>query len=56
MIYKPRGRHFYIVKFVADGKVIQKRTKATNPKVAKRIETALRNALAEGNFGILERK
>jgi integrase len=56
MVYKPKGRRFYIVKFVADGKVIQKRTKATNEKAARKIEAALRNALALGDVGIFERK
>lgn len=56
MVFKPKGRRFYTVKFVADGKVIQKRTKATNPKAARKIEAALRNALALGDVGIFERR
>ena len=56
MIYKPKGRKYYIVKFMWNGEPVQKRTRATNAKVARTIESALRNALALGDVGILERK
>ena len=56
MIYKAAGRSYYTVKFTWKGRQIQKRTRATNARTARTIETALRNALALGDVGILERK
>ena len=54
MIYKPKGRRFYSVKFKWHGKPIQKRTKATTAKDARSIEATMRSELALGNFGILK--
>jgi integrase len=54
MIHKPEGRRFYSVKFKFNGQTIQRRTKATNYKAAKDIESNLRAELAKRNFGILK--
>ncbi len=56
MIYKPKGRKYYVVRFRFNGKLIQKRTRATNRNDAKDIASTIRSELAKGNFGILERK
>ena len=54
MIHKPKGRKYYVVRFRFNGKSIQKRTRATNQKDAKKIESTVRSELALGNFGILK--
>jgi integrase len=52
MIYK-KGRYF-MTKFMWEGKVIRKSTRATDRKLARAIEGKIRSELARGNFGILE--
>jgi integrase len=52
MIYK-KGRYF-MAKFMWQGKVIRKSTRATDRKLARAIEGKIRSELARGNFGILE--
>jgi len=52
MIYK-KGR-YYMAKFMWQGKVIRKSTRATDRKLARAIEGKIRSELARGNFGILE--
>jgi len=54
MIYK-KGR-YYMVKFRWQGKLFRKSTRATNTKTARNIEGRIRSELAQGNFGILEKK
>src|SRR5690242_7608872 len=56
MIYKQPGRRYYTVRFRFNGKLIQKRTRATNKNDAKDIAAKIRSELARGNFGILEKK
>ena len=56
MVYKPKGRRFYVVKFHFEGKVIHKATKATSMKDALDIQAHIRSELAKGNWGILEAK
>jgi integrase len=56
MIYKPKGRRFYMVKFRFEGKLIHKATKATTMKDALDIQARVRTELAKGNWGILEAK
>jgi integrase len=56
MIYKPKGRQRYRVKFKWGGKVIHKSTMATDAKTARSIESTIRSELAKGNFGILKPK
>jgi integrase len=55
-VYKPNGRRYYIVRFRFNGKLIQKRTRATSRKDAADIAAQIRSELAKGNFGILEKK
>ena len=56
MIYKPKGRKYYKVKFHFRGQLIHKATRATTKKDARTIEATLRSELAKGNWGILEMK
>ena len=56
MIYKPRGRRFYMVKFRFEGKLIHKATKAVTMKDALDIQAHIRTEMAKGNWGILESK
>ena len=56
MIYKPKGRRYYKVKFQYKGETIHKATRATDAKTARSIEGTIRAELAKGNWGILERK
>ncbi len=56
MIYKPRGRKYYKVKFHFKGQLIHKATRATTRKDARTIESTIRSELAKGNWGILEMK
>jgi integrase len=56
MVYKQAGRRYYTVKFRFEGRLIQKRTKATNKKDAKDIAARIRSELAKGNYGILKPK
>ena len=56
MIYKPKGRRYYKVKFQFKGETIHKATRATDAKTARAIEGTIRCELAKGNWGILERK
>jgi len=53
MIYKPKGRRFYCIKFRFEGRLIYKRTKHTTAAGARVAESKLRTELANGNFGIL---
>lgn len=53
MIYKPKGRRYYMVKFMWQGQSIRKSTRATSAKDARSIEAKLRSELARGNWGIL---
>jgi integrase len=54
MIYK-NGR-YYMVKFMWQGKLIRKSTRATEKKTARTVESQIRSELAKKNYGILERK
>src|SRR5438132_5975523 len=54
MIYKPKGRKHYRIKFQLNGKTIQKRTRVTTAKAARAIEASLRLELEKGNYGILK--
>src|ERR1022692_3763953 len=56
MIYKPKGRNYFKVKFHFQGQVIHKATRAKTKKDARTIEATLRSQLAKGNWGILEMK
>lgn len=56
MISKSKGRSYYVVRFRFNGKLIQKRTRATSQKDAKDIAARIRSELARGNFGILTDK
>jgi integrase len=56
MIYKPKGRKRYRVKFRFQGKLIHRSTTATTYKTAKGIEATIRSELEKGNWGILEKK
>ena len=56
MIYKPKGRRKYKVKFRFRGKLIHQSTTATTAKTAKSIEGQIRAELEKGNWGILEKK
>src|ERR1022692_1205148 len=56
MIYKPKGRNYFKVKFHFQGQVIHKATRAKTKKDARTIESTLRSELAKGNWGILEMK
>jgi integrase len=56
MVYKPRGRKFYLVEFRFRGKRILKRTKVTHVEDARAIESAIRTELERGNYGILKPK
>jgi integrase len=56
MIYKPKGRRYYRIKFHHQGKLIHRCTRATDKKTARSIEAKIRTELAAGNWGILEAK
>ena len=56
MIYKPKGRRYYMVKFMWQGQSIRKSTRATSARDARSIEAKLRSELARGNWGILTPK
>ncbi len=56
MVYKPRGRRFYLIEFRFRGKRILKRTKVTHIDDARAIESAIRTELERGNYGILKPK
>lgn len=56
MIYKPKGRKYYKVKFHFKGQLVHKATRATTRKDARTIESTIRSELAKGNWGILEMK
>ncbi|MGH9466030.1 MAG: hypothetical protein ACRD1Y_01625, partial [Terriglobales bacterium] len=56
MIFKPRGRRYYTIKFRWETKLVQKRTRAASAKVARQIEAEIRSQLAKGNWGVLEPK
>ena len=56
MIYKPKGRKYFKVKFHFQGQVIHKATRAKTKKDARTIEATMRSELAKGNWGILEMK
>jgi len=56
MVYRPRGRKFYLVEFQSHGRRIRKRTKATVLREAKAIEAAIRVELERGHYGILAPK
>jgi len=56
MIYKPKGRKYFKVKFHFQGQVIHKATRAKTKNLARTIEATLRSELAKGNWGILEMK
>jgi integrase len=56
MVYRPKGRRFYLVEFRYHGKRIFKRTKVTHIDDARAIENAIRTELERGNYGILKPK
>jgi len=56
MVYKPKGRKFYLIEFHYRGKRILKRTKVTHIEDARGIESAIRTELERGNYGILHPK
>lgn len=53
MIYKPKGRRFYCIKFRFEGRLIHRRTKHVSAAAARIAESKMRTELANGNFGIL---
>ena len=54
MIYK-KGR-YYMVKFMWKGRLVRKSTRATNAKTALNVAAKIRSELAEGNWGIFQKK
>ncbi len=56
MIYREIECKFYSVKFRFRGKLIHRRTRATNAKDARAIEIQLRSELERGHWGILKVK
>src|SRR5215470_3261395 len=56
MIYKPKGRRYYMLKFMWRGQLIRKSTRATCAKDARSIEGRVRSELARGNWDVLEAK
>ncbi len=56
VIYKRGKKGTYYIKFMWRGKSVFRSARTTNPRVARQVEAATRNALAQGNAGILERK
>ena len=56
MIYKPKDRCYYRVKFMWHGQLIHKCTRATDAKTARSIEAKIRTELVRGNWDILELK
>ena len=56
MIYKPKRRRYYVIKFKWAGRLVHRRTRARDAKTARSIEAKIRTELAQGNWGILEAK
>jgi integrase len=56
MIYKPKGRRYYMLKFMWRGQLIRKSTRTTSAKDARSIEGKVRSELARGNWDVLEAK
>lgn len=56
MILKRGKKGTYYVKFMWKGKAVFRSARTTNPKIARQVEAATRNALAKGDVGIFERK
>ena len=56
MIYRPKGRRVYKVKFRFKGQLIHRSTVATDSKTAHSIEGKIRAELARGNWGIFDVK
>jgi integrase len=56
MIYKPKGRRYYMFKFMWQGELIRKSTRATSARDARSIEGRVRSELARGNWDVLEAK
>ena len=56
MIFKPKDRRYYMVKFMWKGEIVRRSTRATNAKTARSIEAKIRTELARGKWDILERK
>ncbi len=56
MIFKRGKKGTYYIKFMWQGRTVFRSARTTNPKVARQVEAATRNALAKGDAGILERK
>jgi integrase len=56
MVYKNKGGRYYIAKFMWQGELIRKSTRATDKKTARNVEARLRVELAKGNWNILEAK
>lgn len=56
MVYRPKGRRFYLVEFSYRGKRVRKRTKTTHAKEARAIEAAIRTELERASYGILRPK
>jgi integrase len=54
MIYKPKGRRYYMFKFMWRGELIRKSTRATSARDARSIEAKVRSELARGNWDVLE--
>ena len=54
MIYRPKNRRYWMVKFMWRGQLIRKSTRATSAKDARSIEGKLRSELARGNWDVLE--
>jgi integrase len=54
MVYKPRGRRYYIIEFKLRGRRFVKRTKTRHAGDARAIESAIRTELERGNYGILK--
>ncbi len=55
-VYKQKGSKVWWMKFVHRGQLIRKSTGHTNKAEARKVEAALRFKLANGEYGILERK
>jgi len=56
MIFKRGKKGTYYIKFMWQGRTVFRSARTTNPKVARQVEAATRNALAKGDAGILDRK
>src|SRR5437763_17111854 len=55
-VYKQKGSKIWWMKVVHRGKLIRKSTGHTNKAEARKVEAALHFKLANGEYGILERK